>query len=145
MVGPTAEDQYTSWRHLGDMDKNQNQGSLSDLIASLEERFVSGKRTTHPAECNPPDERSLHPVIDIVSRLPTNEDYPLWRVRCKVTSFYFISGRLTNTICSDRFRGRNCFFSSAEGFPTTRVTIRYRTCFCKRLGISRGDLQRGFA
>jgi hypothetical protein len=69
------------------MNENSNQRGWSNLVSSLNERFASGSRTTHgTAEGN--DHLANHPTIaasiDNINRLPTEDDYPLWRVRCKV-------------------------------------------------------------
>lgn len=89
MFEPTDETLYTPWRHFEELDENSNEGGWSDLVASLEERFVSGSRTTQNiADSNHRDEPPdpiIAACIDNITRLPTKDDYPLWRVRCKVT------------------------------------------------------------
>ena len=64
------------------------QGGQARLIASLEERYVSKSGTTnHSASGNGRGEWSLesHPTFDHIIHSPTKDDYPLWRLRCKVT------------------------------------------------------------
>lgn len=69
------------------MEEISNQRSWSNLVNSLEERFASGNGTTHGTTL------ASHPAItasiDNITCLPTEDDYPLWRVRCKVTFFIF--------------------------------------------------------
>jgi hypothetical protein len=75
------------------MDISNREEGWVDLVGLLEQRYASGTSgTTHStAEGNHRNERSLesHPAIasaiDSITRLPTNDEYPLWRVRCKVT------------------------------------------------------------
>lgn len=81
----TVDSQHTPWRHFEATDGTQ------DFIAALEERVSSGKGTTERfAESNRKErplesEPAITSSIDIITRLPTHDDYPLWRVRCKVT------------------------------------------------------------
>ena len=82
--------QYTHWR---DINENSNQLGWSHLVSSLEERFSSGSGATNrdihrnnPLASNP----AIVASIDNISRLPTANDYPLWRVRCKVISFFLV-------------------------------------------------------
>lgn len=77
------------------MDENSNQG-WSDLCSSLEERFASGRGGIQDQGVHSRDDllANLDPAIaasiDNITRLPTDDDYPLWRVRCKVPPiFYF--------------------------------------------------------
>jgi hypothetical protein len=75
-----------------DLDENSNQGvsSWSNLVSSLEERFASGSEKIHGTAEHRNDHLASHPVIaaaiDSATRLPTEDDYPLWRIRCKVAS-----------------------------------------------------------
>jgi len=64
---PTLDTQYTPQRP----DVNEGGSSWGNLVASLEDRYAS----TH---------RVAEGFIEKIARLPTNDDYPLWRVRCKV-------------------------------------------------------------
>jgi hypothetical protein len=72
------------------LDEGSNQGGWSNLVSALEERFASEKGTTHgAAEGNiRGDQLARHlgnaAFIENITRLPTGDDYPLWRVRCKV-------------------------------------------------------------
>jgi hypothetical protein len=72
---------------LRQMDNTLDQDDRHDLVASLAERYTSGSKTI-PQE-NDRNERPLDPVlvstIENITRLPTDDDYPFWRVRCKVT------------------------------------------------------------
>jgi hypothetical protein len=95
-VEPSAEIEYTPWSNFADMDENSAQGGLSDLIASLEERFASGRgnsshRNEHLLPSRKEDLLTIDPAlatsIENVIRLPTEEDYPLWRLRCQVKLF----------------------------------------------------------
>ena len=62
-----------------------------ELVASLEKCYAS----RHCVDEGDRNERPLDPTIassiEKITRLPTNDDYPLWRVRCKVflTSIIF--------------------------------------------------------
>jgi hypothetical protein len=71
---------------------NLNQGVLSNLISSLEERFASGGKRIHGTAEHRNDHLARQPAIaaaiDSATRLPTKEDYPLWRIRCKVTALF---------------------------------------------------------
>jgi ribosomal protein L24 len=74
--------QYPPQMHSTDVDE----GGWIDLVASLEERYASthrvgeGDRNERPLESH----STIASSIDKITRLPTNDDYPLWRVRCKV-------------------------------------------------------------
>jgi hypothetical protein len=65
---------YTSWNSLPDRSEG-----LNNLLARILER--SRQRGRHDAEVN---FGSDAPVIEI-GRWPTERDYPLWRVRCRVS------------------------------------------------------------
>ena len=78
---PTLDTQYTPQRP----DVDEGGSSWGDLVASLEDRYASTRRVAEGDR----NERPLegHPIasfIEKIARLPTNDDYPLWRVRCKV-------------------------------------------------------------
>ena len=79
---PTLDTQYTPQRP----DVNEGGSSWGNLVASLEDRYASthrvaeGDRNERPLESHP----TIASSIDKIIRLPTNDDYPLWRVRCKV-------------------------------------------------------------
>ena len=91
---PTVD---TNYMHLADAleDSHRQLGSV-DLFASIEERYGSGT-TPRVAGRNDSIERPLesHPIITTsltnIMRMPTKDDYPLWRVRCKVNLFVTIS------------------------------------------------------
>jgi hypothetical protein len=72
------------------LDDNSNQEVWSNLISSLEERFVSGGERIHGTAEHRNDHLAHQPAIaaaiDSATRLPTEDDYPLWRIRCKVTA-----------------------------------------------------------
>jgi hypothetical protein len=80
------------WKRFFDenVDSNSDRG-WTDLMSSLEERY--GPRDDVPcvAENNYAITRPLgtHPGISTalnnISRSPTEADYPLWRIRCRVT------------------------------------------------------------
>jgi hypothetical protein len=78
-------------RLSGDIDENSNQGGWTNLVASIEERYALGSGPTHPiAEGNHREghldiEPAIVAAVDNITRRPTDDDYPLWRVRCKVT------------------------------------------------------------
>jgi len=69
------------------------EGGWRDLVASLGERYASGSKTIqHIIENNDGHERlpldpALVSSIENITRLPTHDDYPFWRVRCKVTGW----------------------------------------------------------
>jgi len=77
---PTLNTQYTPQRP----DVDEGGSSWGDLVASLEDRYSSTRRVAEGDR----NERPLNPTvassIEKITRLPTNDDYPLWRVRCKV-------------------------------------------------------------
>lgn len=83
--------QYPPQMHSTHMDRG-----WIDLVASLEERYASthrvakGDRNGRRLESHP----TIASSIDKITRLPTNDDYPLWRIRCKVflTSVIFRHG-----------------------------------------------------
>jgi hypothetical protein len=63
-----------------------------DLVASLGERYASGSKMIQGiVEDNCRNERPLDPAlissIKNITGLPTHDDYPFWRVRCKVTGW----------------------------------------------------------
>jgi hypothetical protein len=84
---PIIDTQYDPQRHSVEAED----GGWVDLVVSLEKRYAS----THCVAEGDRNERPLDPTIasfiDKNTRLPTNDDYPLWRVRCKVflTSILF--------------------------------------------------------
>lgn len=89
----STEHQYTPWRDFADVDENSNQGGWSDLVSSLEERFASGSENTNGTKEGHGSDHmdnylarypALAAAIDNITCLPTQDDYPLWRVRCKV-------------------------------------------------------------
>ena len=80
------------------MDKPSDQeGGWQDMIASLSERYASGSKTIQHVvedyckEVGGSNERHLDPAlvssIENITRFPTHNDYPFWRVRCKVTGW----------------------------------------------------------
>jgi hypothetical protein len=77
------------------MDKPSDQeGGWQDMIASLSERYASGSKTIQHVVCKEvggSNERHLDPAlvfsIENIIRFPTHDDYPFWRVRCKVTDW----------------------------------------------------------
>jgi len=105
------------------------------LVASLKEHFVSRSgpslNTTiirnGPSQVTP----QLLP-LSINSRLPTNKDYPLWRVSCKVTPIYFIfhTSHIYH-LSSLVWKKRLFIFPTAEGFPTARDTMCLFKWLCK--------------
>lgn len=102
--GPTVDTQYTPRGHLmqvvdaedAEVNSSRQGGQAIGLIASIEDRYVSksGTPTNHSTGGNGRDEWPLasHPAIAHITSFPTHNDYPLWRLRCKVTcvvSFVF--------------------------------------------------------
>jgi hypothetical protein len=69
------------------MDENSDEGGWGDLLASLEKRYASDSgiaEGTHTRE-QPLESHPIASSIDnIVRQLPRTDDYPLWRIRCKV-------------------------------------------------------------
>ena len=55
-----------------------------DLVASLEKRYASRHRVDEGDRNERPLDSTVASSIEKITRLPTNDDYPLWRVRCKV-------------------------------------------------------------
>jgi len=106
---PTIDTQYTPQRHS--VDVNVDEGRWVDLVESLEERYSS----THHVAQGDRDERRLvsHPIagtIEQITRLPTNDDYPLWRVRCKVYLTSVISRDGSWYLCLAGHGRRDCIF-----------------------------------
>ena len=84
------------------VDNSHRQVVRTDLFASIEERYGSESETTlRVAEGNDNNERPLESDPTLVTSLanvlsmPTKDDYPLWRIRCKVSIFATISDSLT--------------------------------------------------
>jgi hypothetical protein len=81
---PTEKAQYTPWQN-SDFSTNH---SWTELISSLQERY--GPRETpcvaknHPAMRPHAMDTSMCSVLDVIHRSPTDADYPLWRIRCRV-------------------------------------------------------------
>lgn len=112
----TLETQYTSWRHVANMDENSDEGGWGDLVASIEKRYAldSGiaERNHNTFESHP-----IAPSIDnIIQQLPHVDDYPSWRIRCKVTLSTLILHYIT--ICLARLRRRDCFFFTSDDCAT---------------------------
>jgi hypothetical protein len=87
----TIDAQYSPQGHFANTVEASNRES--DLVALLEECYASGSNTSHSV-VEDDDSRNERPLefdptiaasIDNVTRLPTNNDYPLWRIRCKVS------------------------------------------------------------
>jgi hypothetical protein len=101
------------------VDEDSNQGGLSELIASLEKRFTSGSGTTYEGSHN--DYLANHPAIAAsihsITCLPTKEDYPLWRVRCKVTPIFFNANSLIWTILQPGLEEEVVFFILQKASP----------------------------
>jgi hypothetical protein len=57
-----------------------------DLVASLEKRYASSHRVDEGDRNERPLDSTVASSIEKITRLPSNDDYPLWRVRCKVFS-----------------------------------------------------------
>jgi hypothetical protein len=81
------------------MDGKSIQGGWSDMVASLEERFASGRRMTHNTQGTTEDSHrydflasnpAIAVSIDNITCLPSEDDYPLWQVRCKVSPILHI-------------------------------------------------------
>ena len=91
-----------SWEHFANTE-NPDEGGWGDLVASLEKRYASDSQiakgnNTHqqPFESHP-----IIPSIDnIIRQLPSMDDYPLWRIRCKVTLQLHLSTYLTYSLSS---------------------------------------------
>ena len=90
--------------HAADMmgESLDRDESWDDLVALLEKRYAptlqrvaEGNRNGHPLESHP----AIAGSIDKITCLPTNDDYPLWRIRCKVF-FISIFVRYTDTFIS---------------------------------------------
>jgi len=63
-----------------------------DLVASLGDRYASGSKTVQGiVDDNCSNERPLDSAlissIKNIIGLPTHDDYPFWRVPCKVTGW----------------------------------------------------------
>ena len=122
---PTAGTGYIAWRHFADPDENLNEEGWSNLVASLEERFASGSgKTQHTTEGNHRNERPLASdpafatCIDKITRLPTEEDYPLWRVRCQVNPIRIILSTNCHTShLSSHVRKNISFFFYCRRLP----------------------------
>jgi hypothetical protein len=79
------------------MDENSDEGGWGDLVASLEKRYASdsGIAEGNHGHERPFDSHPLASVIDNITRqLPSSDDYPLWRIRCKVTLSSLIPQRI---------------------------------------------------
>ncbi len=88
----TVDAQFTPWKHFfnTDIDTNEDRG-WSRLIDSLNERYGPRDKSPRIVGDSPAVRRPLdmHPgmtsVLDNSSRSATVDDYPLWRVCCKVS------------------------------------------------------------
>ena len=79
---------YMPSRQMDKTSDPSREGDWHDLVASLKERFASGsKLKPHHAEDNRRNE--LDPMIVSSIEKITAHNYPFWRVRCKVTDWYF--------------------------------------------------------
>ena len=82
----------THYAPLRQMDRTSDrEGGWHDLVASLAERYASGSKAIQPHIAEDKNERPLDPslfsTIENITRLPTHNRYPFWRVRCKVTDW----------------------------------------------------------
>jgi hypothetical protein len=84
---PTIDTQFSPQRHFADTHLDR-EGDWLDLVESLEERYTVDSEMAHRVVNDDRNKRPLDPTIiasiDKTTRLPGNDDYPLWRVRCKV-------------------------------------------------------------
>jgi hypothetical protein len=70
----------------GDIDENSNREGWTGLVASIKERYAPGSGPTHRiAEGDLDIEPAIAAAVHNITCQPTDDDYPLWRVRCKVT------------------------------------------------------------
>ena len=83
---PTVETpSYTPWRHFANMDENSDEAGWGDLVESLEKRYTTDSEGNHRHQ-RPFESHPIAPSIeDIIRQMPTTDDYPLWRIRCKVS------------------------------------------------------------
>jgi hypothetical protein len=112
------ETQSTPWRHLTNTDENLGEGGWGDLLASLEKRYGSDNRIAEGAHRH---ERLIesHPIAssidNIIWQLPRTDDYPLWRIRCKVTPSRLILRHILHIICLARLRRRDRVSTTSDG------------------------------
>ena len=72
------------------MDENSDEGGWGDLLASLEKRYApdSGISEGNHRQVELPFDES-HPIAssinNVIQQLHCTDDYPLWRIRCKVS------------------------------------------------------------
>jgi hypothetical protein len=112
---PVLNPHYPPWRQV--YKPLDREDGWQDLVASLGERYASGSKTIpHIIEDNDSNERPLNPAlvasIEKIIRLPTHDDYPFWRIRCKVTYWLvFASSCLICTpLSSQAQKKRQCCF-----------------------------------
>jgi hypothetical protein len=112
--------EYTPWTSFAGQDGNE--GSWDDFLASLERRFSSDSRPARGTAAGPPtleNPLATHPAIastmDNIYRLPRKDDYPLWRVRCKVILHrrFFVYELSLHSFLA-RHGKRNRFFLTSE-------------------------------
>ena len=138
--------------YLGQVDKpSDREGGWRDLVASLGERYASGSKTVqHVVEDNCSNERPLDPAlvssIENITRLPTHDDYPFWRVRCKVRFSFPSSSRfLIHIPCLDRLGTSSSFVFTPDGSATARDAIHIHTRLDKIMGVLGGNHERSSA
>jgi hypothetical protein len=75
-------------RRPPDIDENSRQEGWNDLVASIKEHHASRSGTTNRTLEGDLWEENLDPVIlaviQNITRQPADDDYAMWRVRCKV-------------------------------------------------------------
>jgi len=90
-----------------------------NFVASLGERYASGSETIqHITENDSHEQLPLDPaLVSCIKNMPAHNDYPFWRVRCKVTDS-FPSSCLIRTPCQGRLSTSYSFVFTPDGSAT---------------------------
>ena len=76
----TIDTRHTPWK---DVVENED-GGWGHFVAALEDRYSGDANTRRSVERLLANDPVIAASVDKISRSPTMDDYPLWRLQCKV-------------------------------------------------------------
>jgi hypothetical protein len=132
-----VDEDYVPWHRFTTVDLEEHSNGWGDILASLEERYgheapYTGQVPRRPLENQP----TIAAAIDSITRAPSIDDTPLWRVRCKVfpPSILLLSNSLSYCFVAG-VRGKHCVFFTSEGITRSWVIRSVHAGLTTRLGV----------
>ena len=122
---------YLRWNSL-DKEKEEE---FSNFLRHIMTRATGSGTAT--AAYN--DDIHDNAAISGIFRSPTDVDFPLWRICCRVRLLITISEQSYNDVNLVWIRGRCCILSFAEGFIQARNPSRFHKRLVPWLDISRSN------